>query len=102
MQGDLIKFAANAFSNRYLVLTKSELKWYKSKETFLTVQPPLGKASMIYILTVDKFDVKHPKKVKNGVFFKIDLINPDDFKNQGKANELSIANSPNKSKFIVD
>ena len=57
---------------------------------------------MIYILTVDKFDVKHPKKVKNGVFFKIDLINPDDFKNQGKANELSIANSPNKSKFIVD
>jgi len=48
---------------------------------------------------VDKYNFKHPKKIKNGIFFKIDLINPDDI---GKRkDELSTVNTPNKSNSLI-
>jgi len=55
---------------------------------------------MFQIHSVDKYDFKHPKKIKNGIFFKINLINPNEFSKMTGMDQ-SLANSPNKSIVIA-
>jgi len=52
---------------------------------------------MFQIDSIDKYDLKHPKKNKNSIFFKINMINLDEYgKMKGMFDKSSI-NSPSKS-----
>ena len=57
---------------------------------------------MFQIESIDKYELNHPKKNKNSVFFKINLINPESFNkiNGDKSMTRSILSSPNKSKML--
>ena len=58
---------------------------------------------MFQIDSVDKYDLKHPKKNKNQIFFKINLINTDEYgKMKGMDKSIATGSPDKRNKTALD
>ena len=89
LQGEIYKYLTDGtklksnYSQKFFVIKKNEMSYFKSKESFLSLHPPLGKIAIYLISKVDRIPSNSTEFSLNKQYyhFSIELIQEADRKN---------------------